>query len=231
MPAQRPGARTRRNLIGAVSLHLLGADAGGDAEVRGADLARRQPRRGRRPRAHRAGRARPWREAAPGARSACCCLGVFGATLFYGDSVITPAISVLGAMEGLEVVATPALKPFVLPLPAWPCWSGCSWCSASAQPLRGPLVRADHHAVVRGCWRCSASCSRSCKQPAILAALNPLHACSLPGRARLAGLLFALGAIVLALTGAEALYADMGHFGRRAHPARLDRPGAARAGA
>jgi KUP system potassium uptake protein len=90
------GAHHRRGVV-----HRLGADAGGDAEVRAADPARRQPRRRRRPGAGGAGRA------GRGATGRACAtalllLGVAGATLFYGDSVITPAISVLGAMEGLR---------------------------------------------------------------------------------------------------------------------------------
>ena len=68
------------------------------------------------------------------------------------------------------------------------------------------------------------------QEPAILAALNPLHGLAFL-HARGWQLFVAVGAIVLALTGAEALYADMGHFGKRADPARLDRPRAAGAGA
>ena len=72
----------------------------------------------------------------PRLRHALLLLGVFGATLFYGDSVITPAISVLGAMEGLEVVA-PALKAYVRADRRWRSCSACSRCSASARPRSG----------------------------------------------------------------------------------------------
>ena len=143
--AARRGAPDRRGVV-----HLLGADAGGDAEVRDPDPARRQPRRRRRPGADGAGHARG-RRRGRALRGALLLLGVFGATLFYGDSVITPAISVLGAMEGLEV-ATPALKAYVRAGVAWPSWSGCSWCSASAPRASARLFGPDHRAVVRRRW-------------------------------------------------------------------------------
>jgi KUP system potassium uptake protein len=137
-------------------------------------------------------------------------LGVFGATLFYGDSVITPAISVLGAMEGLEV-ATPALKAYVVP--------------ASLAVLLGLFVvqRFGTTAVGRvfgpviTLWFVTLAVTgvtQIAGQPAILAALNPLEALQFLA-ARGWHVFAAVGAIVLALTGAEALYADMGHFGRR----------------
>jgi KUP system potassium uptake protein len=137
-------------------------------------------------------------------------LGVFGATLFYGDSVITPAISVLGAAEGLEVI-TPLLKPYVLPL---------SLLILVALFL---VQRLGTHRVGR-CfgpvivlWFITLGVTgliEISRQPDILAALNPLHAWNFMV-ARGWQLFAAVGAIVLALTGAEALYADMGHFGRR----------------
>lgn len=136
-------------------------------------------------------------------------LGVFGATLFYGDSVITPAISVLGAMEGLEIVADD-LKAWVLPL--------------SITVLVGLFVvqRLGTAAVGRAfgpvivLWFVVLAITgilHIIEHPAILAALNPLRALAF---LRSSGWqVFALvGAVVLALTGAEALYADMGHFGR-----------------
>ncbi len=150
----------------------------------------------------------------PQLRNALLLLGVFGATLFYGDSVITPAISVLGAVEGLGVV-TPALKTWVVP--------------ASLAVLVGLFVMQRHGTAFVGrffgpvivVWFATlavAGVVHIVRQPAILAALNPLHAWAFLAK-RDIHLLAALGAIVLALTGAEALYADMGHFGRQ--PIRL----------
>ncbi len=146
----------------------------------------------------------------PALRSALLLLGVFGATLFYGDSVITPAISVLGAVEGLELV-TPAFKPYVVP--------------ASVLILVGLFaVQRLGTAVVGRCFGpvivlwfvtlAAIGAVHVARQPAILAALDPLQAARfLAGRGW--QVFAAIGAIVLALTGAEALYADMGHFGRR----------------
>jgi len=150
----------------------------------------------------------------PRLRSGLLLLGVFGATLFYGDSIITPAISVLGAMEGLEV-ATPVLKPWVVPF--------------SLVVLTGLFVMQRHGTAVVGrlfrpvilLWFVTLAVSGTvhiARQPAILAALNPLQAWHFLAD-RGWQVFAALGAIVLALTGAEALYADMGHFGRR--PIRL----------
>jgi KUP system potassium uptake protein len=146
----------------------------------------------------------------PRLRQGLLLLGVFGATLFYGDSVITPAISVLGAMEGLEVV-TPALKPFVLPL-TLAVLVGLflvqRFGTAAVGRWFGPIITLWFLALgVFGVWQIA-------QAPAILAALNPLHALQFVAD-RGWGLLFTLGAVVLALTGAEALYADMGHFGRK----------------
>jgi KUP system potassium uptake protein len=137
-------------------------------------------------------------------------LGLFGATLFYGDSVITPAISVLGAVEGLSVV-TPTLTPFVMPITLG-ILVGLFLVqrkgTGAVGKIFGPLMLL---------WFSVLAVSGLCKivqQPEILAALNPFHAWNfLYERGWQA---FAvLGAIVLALTGAEALYADMGHFGRK----------------
>jgi KUP system potassium uptake protein len=146
----------------------------------------------------------------PALRRALLLLGVFGATLFYGDSVITPAISVLGAMEGLEV-ATPALKPFVVPASLavlLGLFGVQRFGTAAVGRVFGPIITLWFAALaVSGVVHIAA-------QPAILAALNPLAALGfLTGRGW--HVLAAVGAIVLALTGAEALYADMGHFGRR----------------
>ena len=146
----------------------------------------------------------------PALRQALLLLGVFGATLFYGDSVITPAISVLGAMEGLELV-TPALKPYVVPI-TLAVLVGLFFMqrfgTAVVGRFFGPIIVLWF--VVLG----AVGAMHIAQQPAILAALNPLHAWEFLME-RGWHVFAAVGAIVLALTGAEALYADMGHFGRR----------------
>jgi len=143
-------------------------------------------------------------------RSALLLLGLFGAALFYGDSVITPAMSVLSAVEGLEVVQ-PALKRFVLPIAI-----GVLIALFVVQrkgtglvgKLFGPII------VVWFLLLAFTGIQQIAAHPAILAALNPLHAFHfLVERGWM--VFAAVGAIVLALTGAEALYADMGHFGRK----------------
>jgi len=147
-------------------------------------------------------------------RTVLLLIGVFGAALFYGDSVITPAISVLSAVEGLEV-ATPAFKPYVLPLCAAVLvglFGMQRFGTGLVGRLFGPVILL-WFAVLGG-----TGLAEIARQPAILAALNPLHALRF-----LAGqgwhIFAAVGAIVLAFTGAEALYADMGHFGKQ--PIRL----------
>ena len=150
----------------------------------------------------------------PALRRVLLIVGLFGATLFYGDGVITPAISVLGAMEGLEVV-TPLLKPYVVP------------ASLGVLALLFGVQRFGTHVVGKAfgpiilLWFGTLAVTgivHIAQQPAILAALNPLHAWEFLS-ARGWHLFAAIGAIVLAITGAEALYADMGHFGRA--PIRL----------
>ncbi|MFG6486638.1 potassium transporter Kup [Roseateles sp. BYS78W] len=150
----------------------------------------------------------------PGLRRFLLLMGVFGATLFYGDSVITPAVSVMGAIEGLEIVS-PHLESYVLPL------------SIAVLIVLFVVQKHGTHVVGRVfgpvilLWfgvLAVTGAMQIAHQPAILAALNPLRALEfLAGRG---WQVFAVvGAIVLALTGAEALYADMGHFG--AKPIRL----------
>ncbi|HEY0817842.1 MAG TPA: potassium transporter Kup [Rhizobacter sp.] len=150
----------------------------------------------------------------PRLRRALLALGVFGAALFYGDGVITPAISVLGAMEGLEVV-TPALEPYVVPATL----AVLVLLFALQRFGTGVVGKAFGPVIVL--WFLTLAATgivQVAQQPAILAALDPLQALAfLQGRGWM--VLVAIGAIVLALTGAEALYADMGHFGRR--PIRL----------
>jgi len=137
-------------------------------------------------------------------------LGVFGAALFYGDSVITPAISVLSAVEGMEV-ATPAFKTYVVPISV-AVLVGLFMVqrhgTGTVGKLFGPVIAVWFIVLaITGVIQIA-------KQPAILAGLNPLHAWNFLHE-RGWQMFAAVGAIVLALTGAEALYADMGHFGKR----------------
>lgn len=149
-------------------------------------------------------------QARPRLRHGLLLLGVFGATLFYGDSVITPAISVLSAMEGLELV-TPVLKPYVVPatvIVLVGLFVMQRFGTGVVGRLFGPII------VLWFAVLGIVGAVHIVQQPAILAALNPLHALEFL-TTRGWHLFAAVGAIVLALTGAEALYADMGHFGRR----------------
>ena len=137
-------------------------------------------------------------------------LGLFGAALFYGDGVVTPAISVLSAVEGLEVI-TPTFKPYVIPvtLTVLVCLFVIQRRgTASVGAMFGPVMLL---------WFATLSVlgvANIVAHPGVLGALNPWHGLAfLQANPRLG--FFSLGAVVLALTGAEALYADMGHFGRR----------------
>ena len=137
-------------------------------------------------------------------------LGLFGAALFYGDGVITPAVSVLSAVEGLEVV-TPDFKPFILPIALAVILTLFLFQrhgTASIGKLFGPVMTVWFAALAL------MGVVSIARYPAVLAALDPRHALGfIAADPRLAFL--SLGAVVLALTGAEALYADMGHFGRQ----------------
>jgi KUP system potassium uptake protein len=151
-----------------------------------------------------AARARPgWRAAVLGA-------GVAGAALFFGEAVLTPAISVLSAMEGLQVGSEEA--PDVVPIAAGvlvALFLIQRHGTGAVGRLFGPICLAWFAALAAGgLWNIG-------RNPEVLAALNPLHALGF-----LTGYGFAsfvvLGSVLLAITGAEALYADMGHFGKRA---------------
>ena len=137
-------------------------------------------------------------------------LGVFGASLFYGDSVITPAISVLSALEGMEIV-TPGLAKFVVPVSIG-ILVGLFLIqrhgTATVGKLFGPIMLLWFGGLA------VAGAVQILRRPEVLAAFNPMHAYAFLAE-RGWHLFAAVGAIVLALTGAEALYADMGHFGRR----------------
>ncbi|SNS87516.1 KUP system potassium uptake protein [Noviherbaspirillum humi] len=141
-------------------------------------------------------------------------LGMVGSGLFFGDGVITPAISVLSAIEGLEV-ATPALKPYVIPLTLAvlvTLYMVQRHGTAGIGRWFGPIVLVWFFALA------AMGLVNIVANPAILAAFNPWHAFNFLFHNGWFAFL-ALGAVVLALTGAEALYADMGHFGRK--PVRL----------
>ncbi len=135
--------------------------------------------------------------------------GIFGAAMFYGDGMITPAISVLSAVEGMEI-ATPALHPWVLPVTLLiiaVLFGVQKHGTARVGMLFGPVMCV-YFVVIA-----TLGAIEVAQAPAILGALNPAHAVRFfagsPGAA-----FVALGAVVLAITGTEALYADMGHFGR-----------------
>jgi len=148
-------------------------------------------------------------------RIALLLLGLVGAALFYGDGMITPAISVLSAVEGLEV-ATPALGAYVVPL-AVVVLVGLFVLQSRGSERIGALF-----GPVMAVWfvvLAIAGLMQIVRDPGILTALNPLHAIAFLAGHGWIGFL-ALGSVFLALTGAEALYADMGHFGRG--PIRLD---------
>jgi KUP system potassium uptake protein len=137
-------------------------------------------------------------------------LGMSGAALFYGDAMITPAISVLSAVEGLELV-TPSFVPFVLPLSLVILVAiFCIQSRGTAQVAAwfGPIILTWFAALAIG------GAMAISQAPSILLAMNPLIGLSFLIGHGIAGLL-ALGAVFLAVTGAEALYADLGHFGRR----------------
>ncbi len=137
-------------------------------------------------------------------------LGLFGAALFYGDGVITPAISVLSAVEGLELI-TPTFKPYILPI-TLAIVVGLFVIqrrgTASVGALFGPVM------VLWFAVLALLGGINIVQHPEVLAAVNPLYGFNfLLGNSTLG--FFALGAVVLCITGAEALYADMGHFGAK----------------
>ncbi|MEV4532791.1 KUP/HAK/KT family potassium transporter [Asanoa sp. NPDC049518] len=138
-------------------------------------------------------------------------LGVFGAALFFGDSMITPAISVLSSVEGLKVVQ-PGLADAVVPITAVIIvllFLVQRLGTAAVGRFFGPVMIAWFVAIG------ACGVGGIAQNPAILKALSPTYAIGfLTGHFHIA--FYALAAIVLAVTGAEALYADMGHFGRRA---------------
>jgi KUP system potassium uptake protein len=150
----------------------------------------------------------------PRLRARLLLVGIFGTAIFFGDGVITPAVSVLSAVEGLEVAA-PALHAWVVPVSLivlGALFAGQRFGTAAVGRFFGPVMLVWFTVLaVLGAWHVM-------RGPAVLAALSPHHALAFmlaePGVA-----FVALGAVVLCVTGAEALYADLGHFGKR--PIRL----------
>jgi KUP system potassium uptake protein len=149
--------------------------------------------------------------AAPMRKKILLGLGVFGAALFYGDSILTPAISVLSAVEGLELI-TPGLSSFIMPISIAiliALFMFQKFGTDMVGKFFGPII------VVWFVTLGAVGISHILQNPEILQALNPLYAFNFLAD-RGAGVFLAVGAVVLAITGAEALYADMGHFGKPA---------------
>jgi KUP system potassium uptake protein len=150
----------------------------------------------------------------PALRRALLVIGIFGTSLFYGDGVITPAISVLSAVEGLTVIS-PALHAYVIPLTL------LVLLVLFAVQKRGTGGIGRYFGPITLLWFLAVAAlgvSHIVHHPEILGALSPHHALHFmwqqPGTS-----FIILGAVVLAVTGAEALYADLGHFGKK--PIRL----------
>jgi len=145
-----------------------------------------------------------------GRRPFVLALGLVGAALFYGDAALTPAVSVLSAVEGLSLV-TAAFDPYILPISLGIIiglflvqWSG----TAAVARYFGPITLVWFVVIAWG------GLVHIAQVPQVLAALNPLQAVQFLADNGKLGLVV-LGAVFLAVTGAEALYADMGHFGRK----------------
>jgi len=136
-------------------------------------------------------------------------LGIFGAAMFYGDGMITPAITVLGAVEGLGVIA-PAMHPFIVPISIVilvALFAIQRKGTASIGAVFGPVMAIWF--VVLGVL----GAKEIARGPAVLAAFEPIYAFRFVARNPEIAFV-AFGAVVLAVTGTEALYADMGHFGK-----------------
>ncbi len=150
----------------------------------------------------------------PALRRVLMVVGLFGTAVFYGDGVITPAISVLSAVEGLEVAA-PALHEFVIPITLvvlTGLFAVQRFGTGGIGKFFGPITLFWFAALV------ALGLPHVAANPAVLVALNPVYAAAFFATQPLVAFI-ALGAVVLCVTGGEALYADMGHFGRK--PIRL----------
>ncbi|GGH16999.1 putative potassium transport system protein kup 1 [Alsobacter metallidurans] len=143
-------------------------------------------------------------------RSYMLALGVVGASMFYGDSVITPAISVLSAVEGMKLI-TPALEHYVVPITIGILvllFAVQSRGTAKVAAAFGPIMIAWFGVLALG------GITHISDDPGVVLALNPAWGMQFLVQHKLIGLV-TLGAVFLAVTGGEALYADLGHFGRR----------------
>jgi KUP system potassium uptake protein len=137
-------------------------------------------------------------------------LGIASGALFYGDAVITPALSVLSAIEGIKLV-TSAFDPYVVPLTViilLVLFAVQSRGTARVAAFFGPVMCVWFGVIA------TAAIPQIARHPEVLFALNPLHAVSFMIHHGIIGFI-TLGAVFLAVTGAEALYADLGHFGKR----------------
>jgi KUP system potassium uptake protein len=160
----------------------------------------------------RSGRTDPWLLAPR--RPVLVALGVFGTALLYGDGMITPAISVLGAVEGFEV-ATPLFRPYVVPTAVTilvALFSIQRFGTHSVGKLFGPIV------ILWFLTIATLGITWIVRAPAVLTAFDPRYALTFFADNGFAGFVV-LGAVFLVATGGEALYADMGHFGKE--PIRL----------
>ncbi|MBQ0934428.1 potassium transporter Kup [Ideonella paludis] len=146
----------------------------------------------------------------PALRRTLMVVGLFGTAIFYGDGVITPAISVLSAVEGLEV-AEPGLHAFVLPitlLVLTGLFAVQRFGTGGIGKFFGPITLVWFFVLI------ALGIPHVLANPAVLVALNPAYAAGFFAQQPLVAFI-ALGAVVLCVTGGEALYADMGHFGKR----------------
>src|SRR6202453_4843248 len=137
-------------------------------------------------------------------------LGIISGALFYGDAVITPALSVLSAIEGIKLV-TAAFDPYVVPLTVvilLVLFAVQSRGTARVAAFFGPVMVVWFGVIAM------AAIPPIMRHPEVFLALNPLHAVSFMIHHGVIGFV-TLGAVFLAVTGAEALYADLGHFGKR----------------
>ena len=144
----------------------------------------------------------------PGRRRFIITIGLLGAALFYGDSIITPAISVLSAVEGLQVIA-PSLGEYIIPITIV-VLTGLFMIQSKGTATIGKLF-----APVMCIWFVTLAwlgINNIITNPSVLMAINPYYGLHLLFELGWEGFVI-MGAVVLAITGAEALYADMGHFG------------------
>jgi KUP system potassium uptake protein len=151
------------------------------------------------------------RRNATGVHAFVVAMAVFGACLLYGDGIITPAISILGAVEGLEI-ATPVLKPYVLPITIaiiLVFFAFQKYGTGGVSKVFGPITLLWFTVIG------TLGAMQLVHRPEVLLSINPYYAYALFARAPYEAFAV-LGSVVLVVTGGEALYADMGHFGRRA---------------